>query len=39
MAAKKRQYHIYQYKLSDLEEIEGKLTLELSADNLINSKR
>ena len=37
MAAKKRQYHMYQYKLSDLEDVEGKLVINLSLDDAIQS--
>ena len=37
MATKKRQYYIYQYKLSDVEEIDGKLMVNLSADDAVQS--
>lgn len=37
MAAKKRQYHMYQYKLSDLVEAEGKLTLAISPEDAVHT--
>lgn len=37
MATKKRQYHIWQYTLSDLYDNDGKLMLDISSEDAINT--
>jgi len=37
VAAKKRQYHIWQYNLSDLKDNDGKLILEITSDGLVHT--
>lgn len=37
MAIKKTQYHIYQYRLSDVEEMDGTLMVHLSVEDAVQT--